>query len=971
MTGVITILSAGTGTGPFYIYSNVDGFTVPFLSNISKDALLAGYPTDIIPEGATIIRVRSLNDNCNNYVDIVVPPQECYNFLPADTTYITGRVNKTDTGYFYGYFTGYEETGIATISRDLIKLNIDLTIDNTFDVGVGFDQILYGGSQIVEQLDGKIIASGTFTLYHGVSANRIIRLNTDGTRDASFVIGTGFSGFTQTVRLDSLNRVIVTGIFASYNGTSSPRITRLLSDGTIDPTFIVGAGFDNTTTGLLINSDDSMIVTGYFNNYKGVACGGGITKLSSVGTVDPTFNVGTGINSHANNNPSYMTRIVGETSFYIAGYFTTYKGVSAPHIEKIDMLGNKDVSFSAGTGFNGNASQIYVVWEDKLFVKGSFTSYNGTTSPEFILLNSDGTVLFAPAVYYNTPIVIGNNVFGALPEGCLELLYTYIPDLPVTTTTTTTSGTTTTTTTAVPVTTTTTTVAPTTTTTTTTMPVSTTTTTTVAPTTTTTTTVALDCTLSGGTAEVTVLELVASSVLFADLDTPAKVYGYNPGTLSSVLLPIASIVGSTTDIAHTANKLWLYNAGHTGISEWNITLSPFTAIFNRNIISTPISSGLGAIDDTHLLNFSGYGSTALYELDITGGTSVNTFKFNILPNRSVSGDFILTTTNKLIVTTYDSVTARTYISQYDYATGALELDLDIYSTIPAPFGVYQYGTAIFIADSSGNLYNIDKTTPYILSLVDTTAYAIAGASQIPSYLTNQFTVPATTTTTTVAPTTTTTTTPASEEGFGALYNWYVGADVRNISPVGFHVPTFAEWQTLQTYLGGESVAGGKMKETGLTHWETPNIGADNSSGFNGIGAGYRTTGGFFTINQSCDFWASDAYDSNLGWRAGPLLNTWALFPVNGSIDKFQGQSLRFIANSGTPMTVTGNDGKVYPCVTIGTQTWTAVNANETKYRNGDWVHGYDGGVYTPISNAIWVALATEGMCYYDDNESNG
>ncbi len=88
MTGVITLLSAGSGTGPFYIYSNVDGFVTPFLFNISKAALFAGYPTDQIPDGTTSVRITSLSAECNNSVDVV---------LPTTTTTTTAAPTTTTT----------------------------------------------------------------------------------------------------------------------------------------------------------------------------------------------------------------------------------------------------------------------------------------------------------------------------------------------------------------------------------------------------------------------------------------------------------------------------------------------------------------------------------------------------------------------------------------------------------------------------------------------------------------------------------------------------------------------------------------------------------------------------------------------------------------------------------------------------------------------------------------------------------
>ncbi len=77
--------------------------------------------------------------------------------------------------------------------------------------------------------------------------------------------------------------------------------------------------------------------------------------------------------------------------------------------------------------------------------------------------------------------------------------------------------------------------------------------------------------------------------------------------------------------------------------------------------------------------------------------------------------------------------------------------------------------------------------------------------------------------------------------YGALYNYYTVADTNslNVCPVGWDVPTDTEWATLTTYLGGVSVAGGKMKESGLAHWNSPNTGATNESGFAGLPGGFR------------------------------------------------------------------------------------------------------------------------------------
>ena len=108
--------------------------------------------------------------------------------------------------------------------------------------------------------------------------------------------------------------------------------------------------------------------------------------------------------------------------------------------------------------------------------------------------------------------------------------------------------------------------------------------------------------------------------------------------------------------------------------------------------------------------------------------------------------------------------------------------------------------------------------------------------------------------------------------YGALYNWYA-VNTGKLCPSGWHVPSDAEWTTLVNYLGGEDVAGGKLKETGTTHWQSPNYGATNSSGFTALPGGYRFSGtGSFAFLGLVGYWwsstdggGSDAWARDLDW----------------------------------------------------------------------------------------------------------
>lgn len=102
--------------------------------------------------------------------------------------------------------------------------------------------------------------------------------------------------------------------------------------------------------------------------------------------------------------------------------------------------------------------------------------------------------------------------------------------------------------------------------------------------------------------------------------------------------------------------------------------------------------------------------------------------------------------------------------------------------------------------------------------------------------------------------------------YGLLYNWYTADDSRNIAPASWHVPSDAEWQTLVDYLGGDAVAGGKMKETGTSHWQSPNKGATDESGFSALPGGDRYDGGVFSdLGSYALFWSSTEINSSGAW----------------------------------------------------------------------------------------------------------
>jgi uncharacterized protein (TIGR02145 family) len=119
-------------------------------------------------------------------------------------------------------------------------------------------------------------------------------------------------------------------------------------------------------------------------------------------------------------------------------------------------------------------------------------------------------------------------------------------------------------------------------------------------------------------------------------------------------------------------------------------------------------------------------------------------------------------------------------------------------------------------------------------------------------------------------------------GYGAIYNWYA-VNTGKLCPEGWHVPTDEEWTILTDYLGGKSVAGGMIKETGTSHWLSPNTGASNESGFTGLPSGYRNyAGGFNDISYYGFWWTSTEWSSTSAWYRDVFYNYFSVDRSNSN-----------------------------------------------------------------------------------------
>jgi len=285
---------------------------------------------------------------------------------------------------FGGDFTAYNDTPINRIAR----LNTDMSLDTSFTVGTGAN-----GSVLTSaiQTDGKIIIGGTFTTYNGIARDGIARLNSNGTLDTTFAIGTGFNGTNSinAVVVQSDGKIVVGGSFTSYNGVSRINLIRLNTNGTLDTTF--ASITDLSSVYCLGIQTDGKILVGSF--------GGGIRRLTSGGGNDTSFVTGTNFTTTTNAIGSAVSlKIQTDGKILVGGDFAKYNGVTRKFLARLNTNGGLDLTFVPDliyiTGNGGTPLRtIDVQTDNKIVIGGTFMNISSSYSRKGIArLNASGTL---------------------------------------------------------------------------------------------------------------------------------------------------------------------------------------------------------------------------------------------------------------------------------------------------------------------------------------------------------------------------------------------------------------------------------------------------------------------------------------------------------------------------------------------------------------------------------------------------
>jgi phage tail-like protein/uncharacterized delta-60 repeat protein len=272
-----------------------------------------------------------------------------------------------------GFFRKPAET---TTYSSLVRLNSNGSLDTAFNtnIGTGFTMPTYNGvvSTVNVQSDGKILVGGNFELFNGVSAKYFTRLNSDGTLDTAFntALGTTFIGHVQSSALQSDGKILV------GSGVTKGLI-RLNSNGSLDTAFntALGTGFvAGTIKAITIQSDEKILVGGLFSFFQGNYATG-LYRLNADGTSDIAFknSLGTGLDASGLSVNSIALQPDGK--ILVGGVIETFNGIAvAKNFTRLNSDGTLDTNFNTnlGAGFSGTVNTIYVNDNENFYIGGSF-----------------------------------------------------------------------------------------------------------------------------------------------------------------------------------------------------------------------------------------------------------------------------------------------------------------------------------------------------------------------------------------------------------------------------------------------------------------------------------------------------------------------------------------------------------------------------------------------------------------------
>jgi len=348
-------------------------FTVPLIDNAAPDGDRTLQLTLSNPVNGGLGAFTNVILNIVDNESINTPAgslDTTFSSLASANAAVYGLVRQTDGRLIMaGDFTQ-----VSSVPRNrLARLKASGVLDPTFDIGPGANDSIRA---LALTSEGKLLVGGLFTTINGTNRSRIARLSTDGTMDISFNPGAGADNPVYALAVQPNDKVLVGGAFSTFNNINRPGLVRLNTNGVVDTSFVVGAGFNGTVYALALQNDGKIVVGGEFISFNGVARTN-LLRLNANGTLDLTFDSALTVNA-----PVYSLVVEPDGRIVFGGSFTGVSGQVRNRLARLDKNGVLDAGFLAGGANSGANNTVYAIApqvDGRLLIGGDFTIFNGVT----------------------------------------------------------------------------------------------------------------------------------------------------------------------------------------------------------------------------------------------------------------------------------------------------------------------------------------------------------------------------------------------------------------------------------------------------------------------------------------------------------------------------------------------------------------------------------------------------------------
>lgn len=358
--GMARALADGTLDDTFNPIPGANGPILTFTRQVDGKMVIAGNFTEI--NGRKYRSIARLQADGNIDPNFMVGVGVNSGDIQASAIQSDGKI------LLGGSFIGFNNIGRSRI----VRLNPDGSVDTTFVIGNGPNNAV---TAIAIQSDGKILVGGAFFSFSGTSVGRLIRLLPNGSMDTSFNIGTGVDGSVSTIAIQTDGKILIGGAFSGFNGVWRNNIARLNANGSMDMTFnpntTSSVGANSIIRHIHLQSDGKMIISGSFTSYNGTSRNR-IARVNANGSLDASFNPGSGANS------SVLSSIaLANGKVLLTGQFTSYNGIAVNRLACLNDNGSLDSTFQLGSGLDSWGNCLDVLPNGTVVVSGTFTRYNG------------------------------------------------------------------------------------------------------------------------------------------------------------------------------------------------------------------------------------------------------------------------------------------------------------------------------------------------------------------------------------------------------------------------------------------------------------------------------------------------------------------------------------------------------------------------------------------------------------------